>query len=237
MKLIVREYVNSVIEIQSKVYNIIIAAIEDYGKIPRNIGQMKGDLITFTEEGAPTRFPATTTPDKVLMSDPTSSTGLKWGTGSGGGGGGGSALVTLINNSGSTILTGTIVTFDENGGELEVRKATETDGAPLFITADDSATGGSIDCYAYPNCICNVLCTVDAVSIGDNLCVSSSAGIAHSGSYATIGIALTEKASGNIGYVKALLTGKFQYTFGTIDLVDGTSPLPSGHLYFYYEEE
>jgi hypothetical protein len=195
---------------------------------------MKGDLITFTDEGAPVRFGASNVSDKVLMSDPTSQTGLKWGNG---GGGGGSALVTLKNNSGSTILTGTVVTFDENGGELEIRKAIASDGTPLFISSDDIVTGSDMDCYAYPNCICNVLCTSDAVLVGDKICVSTSAGVAHSGSFATIGIALTAKASGSVGYVKVLLTGKYQYTVGNIDLNEGVSSLPSGHLYFYYEEE
>ena len=237
MKLIVREFVNSVIEVQTKVYNILISAIDDYGKIPKTIGQMKGDLITFTSEGSPTRFGASNIADKYLMSDPTSPTGLKWGNGGGGGGGGGSALVTLYNNTGSTILAGTVLTIDENGDELEVRKATSSDASPLFIASDDYPTGGDIDCYAYPNCICNVLCSTDAVHIGDPICVSSSAGIANSGSYATIGIALTEKASGAVGYSKVLLSGKYQYTIGNTDLIDGTSPLPSGHIYYYYEEE
>ena len=236
MKLIIKEYVNSVLEVQTKTYNIIISEIDNYENIPKSIGQMKGDLITFSSEGSPIRFPASNAADKTLMSDPTSDTGLKWGTG-GGGSGGGSALITLKNNTGSTILAGSVVTFDEEGDELEVRKATSSDGPPLFISSDDYATGEDMDCYAYPNCICNVLCSSDAVSIGDKICISSSAGIANSGNYATIGIALTEKESGSTGYVKVLLTGKYQYTIGNTDLVDGVSSLPSNHIYFYYEEE
>ena len=236
MKLIVREYVNSVIEVKSKVYNIIVSAIEDYGKIPQSIGLMKGDLITFTEEGAPTRFPATTTPDKILMSDPTSDTGLKWGTGGGGGGGGGSSTAVLVNNTGATILTGTIVKIDMTAGEREVRKANADDGFGLFVSSDDYATGEEMECYGAPNTICNVLCTADAVAKGDNLQVSSYAGLAEAGQFATVGTALTSKAAGSVGYVKCLLSGQLSITYSTTDLQEGVSSLPYGHLYIFYEE-
>ena len=226
------------INVQQNVYRVVIDQNNPNYYIPAEIGMAKGDIIVFNDAGSPVRFAAANVADKALLSDPTSATGLKWGTVSGGGGsGGGSALVTLTNNSGSTIAAGAVVALDEEGNGTEVRKATASDGQPLFISSDEYATGNDMLCYAYANCICNVLCTEDAVSIGDPICVSSTAGIAEAGTYPTIGFAVSAKASGSTGYVKVLLSGRYTFSYGDTDLEDGVSALPSGHIYYYYEEE
>ena len=237
MKLIIRERVNSVLEIKGKVYNIIISAIEDSGKIPKSIGQMKGDLITFSDANSPVRLPITNIADKVLTSDPTSPTGMKWGNGGGGGGGSGTSTVTLINNTGSTIMAGTIVVIDSAGNEREVKKASSGDTGTLFVSSDDYASGDDMECYTFPNTVCNVLCDTAAVTVGDKLDLSSSPGIAKKGSYGAVGMALTSKASGNIGFVKTLLNcyQPKNYTISSIDLIDGVSALADGMFYFYYE--
>lgn len=226
------------IKVNQKVYRNAIDASNTGNAIPRTIGLMKGDIIVFNAAGSPVRFPAGNAPGKVPTTDPTSPTG--WSLqepGSGGGGGGGTQTVTLINNSGASILTGTIVVLDPSGGEREIKKASSEDSGTLFITAGDSTgTGDSVECYCIPNTICNVLCTSDAVNVGDTLCLSDTDGLAQSGQFATIGIALTAKAEGSAGYVKIIISGSFSYSYGTVDLVDGESPLPPGHLYFYYEE-
>lgn len=226
------------IKVSKNVYRNVIDMPNPNNAIPRTIGLMKGDLVVFNAAGSPVRFPAGNTPGKVPTTDPTSPTG--WSLqepGSGGGGSGGTQTVTLVNNSGAAILTGIIVVIDVTAGEREIKKATTEDTGTLFITSENSAgTGDSVECYCIPNTICNVLCTSDAVAVGDKLCLSDTDGYAQSGSYPTIGIALTAKVAGSVGYVKVLISGTFSYSCGTTDLVDGVSPLPPGHLYFYYEE-
>lgn len=202
-----------------------------------DMGQAKGDLIVFQDAGAPTRLSAGSAADKVPVTDPTSDTGwtMKAYNAGGGGGGGGTALITLKNESGATIEAGTVVTFDEEGGEREIRKATAADGSHLFITSDDVETGEEVDCYAYPNTICNVMCDEGAVAVGDHICVGTTAGLATSGDYATIGMALTAKAGETSGLVKVQLGNS--WTLGDTDLEEGFTVLPTGHLYFYYEPD
>ena len=227
------------IKVERYEYRTEIDADNPLFYIPAEIGLSKGDLIVFEDSGSPARFQAGSVADKVMVTDPTSTTGwtLKAYSSGGGGSGGGSALITLKNSTGATIYAGTVVTFDEEGSPLDVRKATSSDGKNLFISSDDYADDADMLCYAYPNTICNVMCGTGAVNVGDNICVSSTAGIAEAGDYNTIGVAITSKVSGENGLVKVLLSGNFHYNSGTTDLVDGTSSLPSGHVYFYYEEE
>lgn len=205
-----------------------------------DMGQAKGDLIVFQDAGAPTRLSAGSAADKVLVTDPTSDTGWTmkaYNAGGGGGGGGETALITLKNESGATIDAGTVVTFDEEGGEREIRKATSVDEDNLFITSDDVETGEEVDCYAYPNTICNVMCDEEAVAVGDHICVGTTAGLGTAGEFATIGLALTAKAAGLNGLVKVLLMNyeRHRYTVSTVDLEDGVSTLTTGHFYYYYE--
>ena len=226
------------INVEKYEYRVEIDANNPYYYLPVEIGLAKGDLIVFKDAGAPVRFSAGSAADKVPVTDPTSDTG--WALkaySAGGSSGGGSALITLANNSGATIYAGTVVTFDEEGSPLDVRLATSTDGKNLFVSSDDYDDGEDMLCYALPNSVCNVMCGTGAVNVGDNVCVSSTAGIAEAGDYNTIGVAVTSKVSGENGLVKVLLSGNFHYNSGTTDLVDGTSSLPNGHVYFYYETE
>lgn len=225
------------IKVSQNVYRNVVDASNPNNAIPRTIGLQKGDIIVYNAPGSPVRFPAGNVADKVPVTDPTSPLGwtLKSYSAGGGSGGGGSALITLVNNTGSTIIAGTVVTYDEEGGEREIRKATADDGVNLFITSDDSPSGENIDCYACPYTICNVMCTSDAVEVGDKICVSATDGLAMAGSFATIGTALTAKAAGSNGVVKVQLG--MGWTMGTTDLEEGTTSLPAGHLYFYYEVE
>lgn len=242
MKLIIREHVNCITEVRTKTFDVVISAIESYGKIPKSIGQQKGDLIVFNDANSPVRFPSGNVPDKVIMTDPTSPTGWKLGTVSGGSGSGGTQTVTLINNTGATILSGTVVVLNENGNEREIRKAKSSDTGSLFITAADSETGQEVECYGIPNTICTVLCNSGAIAVGDMLAVSSNDGLCQKSSInGSVGLALTAKSSGNIGYVKVLLncfsaesSGK-NFTVSTTDLEDGVSALATDHFWYYYQ--
>ena len=230
------------IKVNQNVYRNVVDK-NTVSAIPAAIGLAKGDLIVFNAAGSPVRFSAGNTSGKVLETDPTSDTGWKLGNGGGGGGGTASLTVTLVNNSGASILTGTIVVIDPEGGEREIRKAESTDEGTLFITsADSTGSGDSVECYCIPNTICNVLCTTDAVAVGDKLEVSATDGIAETGTKNSVGIALTAKASGSAGYVKVLLncfpgSGTTNWTAGTTDLEEGVSTLQKDHFYFYYEAE
>lgn len=232
MKLIIREHVDSIIEVRTKTFDIIISAIEAYGKIPKSIGQQKGDLIVFNDAGSPVRFGSGTVPDKVLMTDPTSPTGWKLGEG-GGGGGGGSSTIALVNNSGVSMLSGTAVKL-AGTGEREIEKATSSWHGNIYITSSDCDSGDEVACYSLPNTICSVLCDNSAISEGDRIAVSSTAGICHpSTEGAIVGIALSSKESGNYGYVKVLLK-PFSYTISSTDIEDGITELPTGHFYYVY---
>ena len=55
MKLIVREHVNKIIEVEKKIFSVHIDALDSYGKISESIGQEKGDLIVFQGAGNPQR--------------------------------------------------------------------------------------------------------------------------------------------------------------------------------------
>jgi len=226
------------INVQQDVYRVVIDQNNPNYYIPAEIGMAKGDIIVFNDAGSPVRFAVANVADKALLSDPTTETGLKWGTVSGGGGsGGGSALVTLTNNSGSTIVAGAVVTLDEEGSGTDVRKATALDEQPLFISSDDYADGDEMECYAFPNTICNVMCDENAIAVGDKICVGSTSGLGTAGEFATIGLALTAKAAGLNGLVKVLLMNyeRPRYTVSTVDLEDGVSTLTAGHFYYFYE--
>ncbi len=51
--------------------------IDGYTKIPKSIGQMKGDIIVFRGEGDPIRLPVGQD-GQVLVADSTTETGLRW---------------------------------------------------------------------------------------------------------------------------------------------------------------
>lgn len=227
------------IKTSTKEYRVEIDSTNPHYYLPANIGLAKGDLIVFKGESDPGRFSAGAVADKVMVTDPTSDTGwvLK-AYGGGGGGGSDTQTITLVNNTGSTISAGTIVTLDEDGGEREIRKATNADTV-LFITSDDSATGEDVECYAFPNTICNVLCADETIDVGDNIGVSSTSGIGTAAGNALVGIALTGKTAGaGITAIKVLIrcfTATYNYTISTTDLIDGVSALAKDHFYFYYE--
>lgn len=233
------------VNVYPEVYKVNIDSDNPESNIPSSLGLTKGDLIVFAGENAPVRFPSGNTPDKIMLTDPTSPTGWRLGDiADGGGGGGGAQTVTLINNSGSTILAGTVVIIDKSAGEREIRKAKKTDSGTLFITATESQTGNTVECYCIPNTICSVICTNAAVAVGDYLALSSIDGLAaKSTTSISIGIALTSKPSGSVGYVKVLLNCFFDFTkyrtsdftVSTSDLEDGVSALTTDHFWYYYE--
>ena len=77
MKLIVREHINSITEVQKKTFNIVIEEIDNYGRIPKNIGLQKGDLLVYRGPGDIVRLQAGTN-GQILTADDTTETGLRW---------------------------------------------------------------------------------------------------------------------------------------------------------------
>lgn len=51
--------------------------VDGYTKIPKSIGQMKGDIIVFRGEGDPIRLPVGQD-GQILVADSTTETGLRW---------------------------------------------------------------------------------------------------------------------------------------------------------------
>ena len=51
--------------------------VDGYTKIPKTIGQMKGDIIVFLGEGNPVRLPVGQD-GQVLMADSTAPLGVRW---------------------------------------------------------------------------------------------------------------------------------------------------------------
>lgn len=231
------------INVQKNEYRVEIDSSNPNYYLPADIGLTKGDVIVFEGAGSPVRFPAGNVADKVPVTDPTSQTGwiLKNYNEGGGGGGSGTQTITLVNNTGATIPAGTIVTLDMEGEEREIKKAIVGD-KNLFITADNASSGSDVECYSIPKTICNVLCADENISVGDLIGISETPGIGTVDDTGIIGIALTEKELGDgVSVIKVLLklysTGDVNYTISDVDLEDGVSPLPVGHLYFYYEPE
>lgn len=198
MKLIVRERVTLIAEPVKKVYNITIDAINAYGKIPASIGLRKGDIIVFRGEGDPVRLNAGTVAGRVLTADPDSETGLAFLPGGGSGGG----TVTLHNITGVAVPGGTVVKIYSG---YDFIKATQADTSLLFVTGEDCAADADVVCYGTSNMVCSVRCTEDAVSVGDQLAVSSTDGVAEAVAEGGFCKALTGKASGAAGAVEAII--------------------------------
>ena len=217
MSIEVVKIVNKVI--QPIVKKISVNVIKDgTNHIPDSIGLAKGDLIVFRGEGDPVRFSAGTASGKVMMTDPTSETG--WVLGDGGGGGGSSTTVILHNTTGGIVATGTIVKISSGTNFV---KASDEDMDALFIVSEDCGDDEDVACYSVRNTVCLVLCSTDAVAIGDSLVVSSTNGLAVKRGTGTaqreIAVALTGKLSGNSGTVKALLSNVTPY--GLLSIEDG----------------
>jgi hypothetical protein len=204
MKLIVREHVNSIVEVTKREFSVNVTAIDSYGKIPESIGQTKGDLIAYRAAADPVRLPVGT-PGKVLTADPTQPTGLRWGDAAGG-----SSGTTLLKNAaGIQILAGTILAVlpaDQILSEREAAKAQRYCDQQLFIAKEDAAAGEDVECYFIPGQLCQVLVT-GACDYGDPLVVSSTAGIAEAlpSGTPTVGIAMQDKASSATALVSVLL--------------------------------
>lgn len=230
------------INVYKELYRVHIDSENPNDYIPASIGMSKGDLIVFRGENTPVRFPSGTTPNKLMATDPTSPTGWKL-ISIDDAGGGGSQTVNLINNTGATIQAGTAVVIDNNGREREIRKAKKTDPTPIFITATDAPNGSEVACYCIPNTICSVRFTSAAIAIGDKICVSSTDGLCEKTTgTATVGVAVSTKTSGSVGYAKVLLscfspniTPEKNFTVSTTDLQDGVSALATDHFWYVYE--
>lgn len=79
MKLIVREYVNSIAVPTKKTYHINLDAYNFAYGIPAHIGVQKGDIIVFKDKFNPVRLPAGTD-GQVLVADSTAELGVRWAT-------------------------------------------------------------------------------------------------------------------------------------------------------------
>lgn len=204
MKLIVREQRNIIAEPKKTVYKVYVDVVNSYNKIPAGIGLMKGDLIVFRGEGDPVRFSSGNVNGKTLVTDNTSPTG--WVLGDAGGGGGGASAI-LYNDTGATMLAGTIVYAEEANGRLEAHKADSVCDQRLYILNDDVSDGEEVQASFVPGSIANVLCDSYEVVEGDALIIGATAGQATAADgNGTIGIAMGAKASGSIGIVKVRLT-------------------------------
>lgn len=203
MRVVVREKINAIATPEIKTFTVVIEPITGRGKIPEGIGLMKGDVIVFRGEGDPVRFPSGNAAGKTLLTDPTSETGWVLGDPSEGS----TAIATLHNATGEMILAGTVVKLSTGSNFV---KAEAGDEDTLFIVSEDVSDDDDVDCYGITNSVCLVRCTSDAVSVGDALTVSSTDGLCESTSDPTkrqIAMALSAKASGSAGTVKAILIG------------------------------
>lgn len=202
MKLVIREEVAAIGEVRTSEYTVITNPVKEYYNISMNVGQAKGDLIVFRGPGNPVRFPAGSVNGKTLLTDNTSPTG--WVLGDGGGGGGASA--TLTNNTGATMLAGTVVYAIEVDGKLEAYKADSLCDQRLYVLNDDVSDGEEVEASFVPGSVASVLCDTNAVAAGDPLQVGSNAGMAApAAGNPTLGYALGAKAAGSAELVKVRL--------------------------------
>ena len=191
---------------------MIVVSQSGYGNnIPKSIGQAKGDLILFRGRGDPVRMQAGNVDGRILVTDSSSPTGWSIIPNSSSSG----SSVTLHNSLNSIVPGGTIVKIDH---DYDFVKATSADTSMLFVTAEDCDPDEDVVCYGVANTICSVLCTSDAVEIGDQLGVSSTDGIAETVSINGFAVALTDKASGSTGSVNAIIVqnGFLPLTGGTL---------------------
>lgn len=189
--------------VKRKLWQIGIEPIDSYGKIDLNIGLRKGDLIVFAGPGDPRRFSSGSVAGKVMITDPNAPLG--WVLGSPGG----NPTVTIKNASNAQVIAGRAVAITYSATEPSFVLATNASTTPLYITADDSGAGDSVECYGVNGTIVPVLCE-GTVAVGNYVAVTSTGycGKATSASNNIIGIALTKKTTAD-GYalVKVLLTG------------------------------
>ena len=207
MKLIVREHVNKIIEVEKKIFSVHIDALDSYGKISESIGQEKGDLIVFQGAGNPVRLPASNAAGKVLTSDPTAENGVIWADA---GSSSTAASIVLYNATGVQVLAGTVVyndpTLPGDTGQTFYKAGSCTAGQ-LYVTSENCDENEPVACYGIEGTICNVLCDTAAVAVGDRLIVSGDGICTPSAGTSTVGIALTSKAAGSTGQVKVRLVG------------------------------
>ena len=215
MKLVFKEQVNLVGEVKTSTYTVTTNPITEYGNIPMSIGTQKGDLISFTAAGTPKVIHVGNADGKVLMTDSTTDTG--WTLGTGGGGGGSSAAITLTNASGVYIESGTVVYVDDALGGF--KKALSNTVGQLYVTADNSNSGDSCNCYGTKGAVCNIKCTSAAVNVGDQISVCENGICAAVTSVGTVGVALTAKEEGSVGTVTVCLTC---VAADTMNVVNGT---------------
>lgn len=162
-----------------------------------DIGLAKGDLIGFRGAGDPVRIQAGGINGRVLMVDSTKESGWAVAPVSGS-----SQSVTLHNGLGEIIPGGTIVKISSG---YEMAKATSEDTTMLFVTSEDCDDDADVVCYGTANTIVSVLCTEDAVAVGDQLGVSSTDGIAETVETNGFARAITAKAGSTPGSVNAVI--------------------------------
>lgn len=217
MSITVEQVVNKIVQpIIKKTY--VEVAKDGTNHIPDSIGLAKGDIIVFRGEGDPVRFSAGTAVGKVMMTDPTSETG--WVLGDGGGGGGGSSATAILHNAtGGIVLAGTVVKIDSG---VNFAKAQAGDDDALFVVSEEVSDEEDVACYSIRNTVCLVRCDTGAVTVGNSLTISSTPGILTKRTDTDdreVAVAMTAKASGNSGTVKALLSDVNPYA--VLEVKDG----------------
>ena len=233
MKVIVRESVNHIATPQIKTYKVIIDALNSYNKIPQDIGLMKGDLIIFRGAGDPIRFASGNAAGKILLTDPTTESGWTLSVPAAS-----AASIALHNDTGLPVAAGTVVVISSG---TDFVKAASTDSGTLYVTADDCPAGEDVACYGPLGSICLIQCTSAAVSAGDLLTVSSTAGQCCTATDGDreVAVAITAKASGSAGTVKAILTGTSTAATAPLDSnnrqLATTAFVRKEILYFYQE--
>ena len=166
----------------------------DAAKISKDVGQAKGDLITFKGGSNPVRLPVGVN-GQVLTVDNTTDIGLVWRTSQGGSGGGGSSAVTLHAPEGiGPVPAYTIVCLDgtETDGVPNLKLATGvTAGVDLYVT-QETVTGADVSCMYAIGAIATVRFEGTDAVVGDPISVSlSTAGVGcATNAYPTVGVAV-----------------------------------------------
>ena len=207
MRLYVTETISNIVEVEEIETIFEIADFDTgFGKIPESIFDAKGDLIAGTDDDTYARVGAGSD-GQYLQADSTQTAGIKWASVSAGG------TVEMTNKSGDSVAAGDVVIFDVDNDEAFETTTNPSDTRAFGIASEDIANNAVGNIYSFAGYIATVNCDTGAVSRGEFLVTSTTAKKAKSGGYFRVNgafaVALTAKAAGDAGTVKAMLIQEF----------------------------
>ncbi|MCD4751870.1 MAG: hypothetical protein K8R40_02245 [Anaerolineaceae bacterium] len=202
------EITQNTLKIEKEVYDLNVYPFDvGVGAIQESLGVNKGDVVVFN--GTDWIRLGAGDDGQAMVADSGEAGGLGWGAAG--------AYSTLTNKDTVEMNANDVVIHDFDNDEAFEGTTTEGHASVVGVLGEVISVGYEGAVYTYKGTVVTVNCDTGAVAKGEFLITSTTKGRAKAGTGGGIfAVALTAKASGSVGTVKAMiLNGRYKLTENT----------------------